>query len=237
VKYAGIVKQSFVDYPGKIAAVLFTRGCNFRCPFCHNGHLLTKIKKPEEERTDIEKVLDFLRERKGFLDAVVLSGGEPTLNEGLPEDLLCIKEMGYLVKIDTNGSNLHMLEKLVEEKLVDYVAMDVKAPLQYKKYLQASGRLSPGEFFNVKNSINFLNSSDVKVEFRTTVVPVLHDFEDIIEIASHLEGAEVYSLQQFRPEHALNPLYRTVVPYSREEMQAMADGCASFVKKVNLLNM
>ncbi len=237
MEYAAIIKQSFVDFPGKISAVLFTWGCNFRCPFCHNSHLLAKNRIDKNDSADIKTVLELLKERKGFLEAVVVSGGEPTLNQELPEDLQSIKEIGYLVKLDTNGSRTYMLQKLIEKNLVDYIAMDVKAPLDYKKYLQACGRLSAEEFLNIKSSIHILKNSSVKVEFRTTVVPVLHSPKDIVEIAKYLQGAELYSLQQFRPEHALDPFYRTAVSYSRAELQNIAEKCSSFVKEVKLINI
>lgn len=242
MKYAGLIKQSLVDYPGEIAAVLFTRGCNFRCPFCHNAHLVFKqgrrqLETNAAEALDIEAVLEFLAERKGFLDAVVISGGEPTLQEDIVTDLRRIKELGYLLKLDTNGSNPQLLEKLLDEDLLDYIAMDIKAPIDYKKYLQASGKLSPQEFCAIRNSIHLLRRTTIAVEFRTTVVPIFHTPDDIAEIAGYIEGAELYSLQQFNPVCTLAPGLEDVAPYSRKEMQAMADGCMKYVKKVRVLNI
>jgi len=236
VKYAGIIKQSLVDYPGEIATVLFTRGCNLRCPFCHNPDLLIKPKimvKP----VDIEEVLEFLLQRRGFLDGVVISGGEPTLNEELPADIGRIKSCGFLLKLDTNGTNPTMLENLVGKKLVDYVAMDIKAPLEYKKYRSACGKLSSEEFFSIRSSVHLLKNSGLATEFRTTVVPALHKPEDIVAIARYIEGSDLYTLQQFNPRVTLEPGYAQVIPYSKEEMQEIADRCAVYVKKVQVVNL
>ncbi len=238
MKFAGMIKQSLVDYPGQIAAVLFTRGCNFCCPFCHNGHLLIKPGKAGPEYISLQQVLDFLMERKGFLDGVVVSGGEPCLNQELPKALSKFKEAGYLNKLDTNGSRTPMLSQLGESLLLDYVAMDIKGVLEYKKYLEAcGGRLSNEDFFNVKGSINLLKNAEFEVEFRTTVVPGLHRAEDIVEIARYLEGASQYSLQQFNPRDTLNPDYGNIKPFTREQLLAMADECRKYVKEVRLINV
>ena len=236
MEYAGIVKQSLVDYPGEIAAVLFTRGCNLRCPFCHNPDLLIKTKTPAA--VNIEEFLGFLEERRGFIDAVVISGGEPTLHAGLFEDIRRIKELGYLLKLDSNGSNSEMLEKFLRADLLDYVAMDIKAPVDYKRYKQACGKLSSADFFQIRNSINLLNSTrNVQVEFRTTVIPVLHTPQDIEDVARYIEGADLYTLQQFNPRVTLDPAYAQVVPFDKEQMQDMAAICKPYVKAVRVVNI
>jgi pyruvate formate lyase activating enzyme len=182
--------------------------------------------------------MDFLAERKGFIDAVVISGGEPTLYPLLSDDLRRIKNLGYLVKLDSNGTNSSMLEELIRTGLVDYIAMDIKAPLDYKRYLQACGRLSSSDFFQVRNSINLLNHlRDVQVEFRTTVVPLLHTPQDVEDIARYIEGASRYTLQQFNPRVTLDPAYGEVVPFSKEEMADMAGLCARYVKEVRVVNI
>jgi len=236
MKYAGMIKQSLVDYPGEIATVLFTRGCNLRCPFCHNPDLLIKPKimvKP----IDIEEVLEFMLQRRGFLDGVVISGGEPTLNEDLPADIARLKALGFLVKLDTNGSNPAMLESLLRHNLLDYVAMDIKAPLDFKKYKLASGRLSSEDFFSIRSSVQMLKNARTQVEFRTTVVPVLHTPDDIVEISRYITGAELYTLQQFNPRITLDPGYARVVPYSKAEMNSIAEQCQPLVKEVRVVNL
>lgn len=239
MKFAGLLKQSLTDYPGKIAAVLFSRGCNLRCPFCHNAHLLVKPGRNAAVAGEIEDqgLLAFLQERQGFLDAVVFSGGEPTINPELPEVIRQVKNAGYLVKLDTNGNNPLMLAKLLEDNLLDYVAMDIKAPLDYKKYLEASGRLSSEDFFNVRSAINLLRAATIEVEFRTTVVPLWHSPEDILAIARHIEGARLYSLQQFNPRTTLDPGLASVKPYSKEELMEIARQCQHYVELVRVCNI
>ncbi|MGI6433779.1 MAG: anaerobic ribonucleoside-triphosphate reductase activating protein [Syntrophomonadaceae bacterium] len=237
MKFAGLLKQSLVDYPGKIAAVLFTRGCNLCCPFCHNGHLLLKPRRTDNQGIDLETVLEFLRERAGFLDGVVISGGEPTLNKELPQVCRAIKELGCLVKLDTNGTRTEMLGGLIADKLIDYVAMDIKAPLDYQDYLAASGRLSREEFLNIRNSMHLLRQAPLEVEFRTTVVPAYHQAEDLRKIASAIAGASLYTLQQFNPRQALEPTLRAIKPYSAGELQEMAALLKPYVKRIRLTNV
>jgi pyruvate formate lyase activating enzyme len=239
MKFAGLVKQSLTDYPGKIAAVLFSRGCNLRCPFCHNAHLLVRPGRNEAVAGEIEDqdLLAFLQERSGFLDAVVFSGGEPTINPELPEVIRRVKNTGYLVKLDTNGHNPLMLTQLLADDLLDYVAMDIKAPLDYKKYLEASGRLSSEDFFNVRAAINLLQNSAVEVEFRTTVVPLWHRAEDMVAIARHIKGARLYCLQQFNPRATLDPGLSSVKPYSKEELLELARLCQPYVDLVRVRNI
>lgn len=237
MKFAGLIKQSLVDYPGKVAAVLFTRGCNLRCTFCHNGHLLVKPGKADNQDLDIEDILAFLQERMGFLDGVVISGGEPCLEPDLPEACRQLKSIGCLVKLDTNGSRPTVIEDLIRTNLVDYVAMDIKAPLEYKPYQAAcGGRLSPEDFFNIRNSVHLLRQAPIPVEFRTTVVPLLHQPQDLEAIARSIAGARLYSLQQFNPRQTLDPGLGTVKPYTLQELQDMAEACRSHVNDVRILN-
>ena len=172
MKISGLQKMTLLDYPGKIACTVFLGGCNFRCPFCHNGELLGgNVETIMEEQAFIE----FLSKRKGLLDAVCVSGGEPTLQAGLPAFLKKIKEMGYLVKLDTNGSRPEILKALVAEKLLDYVAMDIKnSPEHYARTAGAVVDLS-----KLEESIRFLTEEHVDYELRTTVVAQLHD-EDAV---------------------------------------------------------
>lgn len=167
MRISGLQKMTLLDYPGKVACTVFLGGCNFRCPFCHNGELLDAPQPVMEE----QEFLAFLSKRQGLLDAVCVSGGEPTLQPGLGEFLERIKAMGYLTKLDTNGSRPEVLEDLVSRKLLDYVAMDIKNSPQM--YAQTAGTALPLE--KVERSIRFLLSDPVDYEFRTTVVAQLHD--------------------------------------------------------------
>ena len=191
--FAGIQKVSLVDFEGKVACTLFTAGCNFRCPFCHNSELV--IYKKDVTYIPFNEILNYLENRKGMLDAVVISGGEPTLMPDLKEKLYEIKKLGYLIKLDTNGSNPELLKELVSLNLVDYVAMDIKNSLNaYNKTIGL-------ENFNdssILESINYLLNGDVDYEFRTTLVREFHDEDEIREIAKIISGAKRYYLQKFK---------------------------------------
>lgn len=190
MRIGGLQKFSLIDYPGKTAAVIFTQGCHFRCPFCFNPTLVLPERfgpvLPEEE------VLAFLRKRQGQLEGVVVSGGEPTIQEDLPEFFRKIHALGYPLKLDTNGSNPKMLQTLIESGRVDYIAMDIKAPL--RKYNLLAG--IDVDLREIQKSIDLIIHSGISHEFRTTVVPSLLSQEDLQEIARWLEG-EPYHLQPF----------------------------------------
>lgn len=188
----GLVKNSFVDYPKKICCVIFTNGCNMNCWYCHNNHLINnKTPKISEQ-----EIFNFLKSHKPFLDAVTISGGEPTLQPDLASFIKKIKDMGFLIKLDTNGTNFEILKNLIESNLLDYVSMDVKAPIN--KYNLISSKVNIDD---IKKSIEFLKQGKVDYEFRTTLCPSLTK-QDILDIAKLLQGAKNYSLQQYKvPEH------------------------------------
>ena len=238
MRYAGCLKQSLLDYPDEIAAVLFTRGCNFRCPYCHNPELLVKPGGAEASLgLSALEARALLERQRAFLDAVVITGGEATLYAELPEELTDFKAMGFLCKLDTNGSNTQMLEVLLRRDLLDYVAMDIKAPLNYRSYKLSAGKLSSEDFFHVRNSIALLRQADIQVQFRTTVVPVLHTPEDIVEIARYIAGCDLYVLQQFNPRITLEAGYSSALPYSKKEMEELAQMCREYVKEVQVVNI
>lgn len=190
MRIAGIQKMSTVDYPGKLSAVIFTQGCNFRCGYCHNP---TLIDKETSEPLRCEEILAFLERRKGLLDGVVVSGGEPTLQEDLEVFLGRIREKGFLVKLDTNGSRPQVLERLLNYKLLNYVAMDIKAPfIKYGRICGTSVSLDA-----LKQSMALLDKSGIPYEYRTTYAPQLSE-EDLVEIAENLEASTPYVLQQYR---------------------------------------
>ena len=183
---SGLQKMTLLDYPGKVACTIFLQGCNFRCPFCHNSALLGK-ESPEE--IPLETLLAFLKKRVGLLDAVCITGGEPTLQKDLPGLIAKIKELGYLVKLDTNGSKPEVLKSLVEAGLVDYVAMDIKnCPARYGETAGVPNmNLAP-----IEESIRFLLSGKVDFEFRTTVADELHDPQDFAAIGTWLQDIDVH---------------------------------------------
>lgn len=210
----GLQKVTLIDYPGKLATTLFTCGCPFRCPWCYSPELVLPEKIEKQPKISEKYFFDFLKERKGFLEGVVLCGGEPTINEDLPQFIEKIKNLGYCVKIDTNGSNPQMLKKLIDAELVDYIAMDVKAPLEPQKYFMAIG--VEFDLEKIKESIRIIKNSNIDYEFRTTLVPSIHTKEDILEIAKEISPAKKYFLQNFRPEKTLNPAFEKIKPFPSE---------------------
>ena len=231
IKIGGLQKLTLIDYPGKLAATVFLLGCNFRCPFCYSSELVLPEKIKNQPEIKEKNFFNFLKERKGMLEGVVICGGEPTINKDLPQFCQKIKKLGFLVKLDTNGSNPEMLKKLIERKLIDYVAMDIKAPLginfqfsisnfqtnsksQISKYEMATG--IKGDIDKIKESIELIKNSDLDYEFRTTVVPGIHQKEDILQIARDIAPAKKYFLQNFKPEKTIDPNFEKIEPYPTE---------------------
>ncbi len=224
----GIQKLSLIDYPGKLCATVFVGGCNFRCPYCYNVSL---VLEPERLRTIPEKeILDFLSERKGFLDGICVGGGEPTMHGELPAFLSKVKGLDFLVKVDTNGSRPRMLRRLLNEGLVDYVAMDVKAPLiKYGETVGAEVNID-----HIKESIRLIKASGVDYEFRITAVPGLTDEEDLMEIAQMLESSKRFVIQQFRPGRTLDESFKGVTPYPLERLYEFRKKITPFFKECNV---
>ena len=189
--FVAINKLSLLDYPDKVSCILYTRGCNFRCPFCHNG--LTLLENVSDF-IPFEEILSFLRKRIGILDGVVISGGEPTLMPDLKEKIKAIKELGFLVKLDTNGSNPDLLEELMEEELIDYVAMDIKNSLF--KYSLTAGREIDTD--KIVKSIKILQNGQIDYEFRTTLIKEYHNELDMISMGKMLKGSPRLYLQEFK---------------------------------------
>ena len=199
MKIGGLQKCSLIDYPGHIAAVIFTQGCPWRCPWCHNRSLVL----PDEYGPLIpeEEVLQFLETRLGQLEGVVVTGGEPTFQPDLLDFLKKLGNLGFLVKLDTNGYRPEVINAVLEADLIDYIAMDVKAPLN--KYNLATGRHVPSN--NIRQSITLIRDSGFDHEFRTTIVPGLHHQEDIEEILNLIQGSRRYALQSFQNNTPLEP--------------------------------
>ena len=222
----GFQKLTLIDFPGKLAAIVFTSGCSFRCPFCYNPELVLPEKIKSQPKIPEKDILDFLKEREGLLEGLVITGGEPTIHEDLPEFIKKIKKMGYSVKLDTNGSNPKMLKDLIGKKLIDYVAMDIKAPLKEKDYNKATG--VKGALSKVKKSIKIIQNSGIDYEFRTTVVPTIHKKEDIIEIVRLISTTKKYYLQNFRPEKSINKKFGKIKPYPVEYLLEIQRAIAPF---------
>jgi len=203
VNIGGLQAFSLSDFPGCVSALVFAQGCNFRCPFCHNSRLVPMTADP---RTlfPVRDVLDFLEDRKGRLDGVVVSGGEPTLQADLADFLSTLKTMGFAVKLDTNGSNPESLQRLVTERLLDYIAMDLKAP--WVKYNRLTGIVAPID--KLKRSMGLIAESGIPHEFRTTRVEALLDEHDIAAIGRLVPPGSQHVLLDFQPEHAADPALR-----------------------------
>ena len=211
MKIGGLQKVSLIDYPGKISAIIFTQGCNFRCPYCHNPELVEqKLYQPCLSEKDI---LKFLTTRRGKLDAVTLTGGEPTLHEDLIPFIQKIRNLGFAVKLDSNGSQPDVLASMIQKKLLDFIALDVKAPIEkYQSVVQA-----PVDIDTIRESIQLALKAKIQHEFRTTVVASLLTQKDILAIVREISGAKRYALQKFQPARTLNKKYIQEKTYSDEE--------------------
>ena len=223
MKFAGVRKTSLVDFPDRVASVLFTPGCNLRCPYCHNWRIVVDPKPPF---LNDEDALNLLEERKRFVDAVVVTGGEPTIHRELPRFLKRLKEREFLVKLDTNGLNPAALEECLP--LVDFVALDVKTSL--RKYCSLGAR-NPE---NLNRSIEILKTGKVECEFRTTMVPGFVDKEDITEIGELVKGAKNLVLQQFVADDTLDKAFNTVEPYSALSIASFAESMKKYAENVTL---
>jgi len=221
MEIGGLQKTTLIDYPGKIACTIFLIGCNFRCPFCYSAELVLPEKIKNQPRIDKKELFRFLKERQKYLEGVVICGGEPTIHSDLSDFLLQIKKMGYLIKLDTNGTQPDVIKKLIDKKLVDYIAMDIKAPLEEEKYAAASGVKVDLE--KIRQSIALIKNSGIDYEFRTTVVPTIHQLEDILNIAQSIAPAQKFYLQNFRPEKTLNENLLQVKPFSEADLEMILE--------------
>ena len=262
LSFKGFKRMSLVEYPGKVCAIAFTGGCNFRCPWCYVKDLVLNYKLLPS--TDPEWALRFMGERKGWLDAIDVTGGEPTINEGLPDFLRKAKKKGFLTGIETNGSNPDMINKLIRERLVNYIEMDVKAPLSDPKlYMKVVGQSQAGRLYaenkgredkkgkegnrktqgiegrdvisNIRKSIQILRKSKIGYAFRTTVVPTLLAENDVVLIAKELRGAKKYYIQQFKPmDSIIDARMRKITPYSSDALKEIKTKCGKYIKDVEI---
>lgn len=221
--FGGFLKLTLLDFPGKVSCILFTKGCNFYCPFCHNASLVKS--NGDEQNITSGEVFDYLKKRQGILEGVCISGGEPLLHKELDTFLQQVKELGYLVKLDTNGSFPKRLKSLVSNGLVDYVAMDIKN--SFEKYAKTAG-LEKVNISEIKESVDFLLSDNVDYEFRTTVVNELHTVDDIEKICMEIKGAKKYYLQNFVDSG--NIIGKNLHPVEIEELEKMQKVATMYVK-------
>lgn len=228
LKIAGLEKLSLIDYPGKLAAIVFTHGCNLRCEYCHNPELVVEEIAPEDI-FDPAKVLGFLKNRKGKLDAVVITGGEPLLYDDLEPFIKSVKDLGYLLKLDTNGLLPKKLQNLIKKGLLDYISMDIKYP--EGDYLTFTGE---NTLKNVKQSIEIIMSSGIDYEFRTTFVKGIHTTESSEEIGLLIRGAKQYYVQNFRAGKTINPTLSAQNSFTEKELEVLKKNIKPYVPNVEI---
>lgn len=228
LEISGFLETSFVDWDGLITSVIYLPGCNLRCPFCHNHELIFSNKSPKSMKINPQAVLDHLADKTKWIDGLTVTGGEPTMHMvELVPFLEKVKKIGIKVKLDTNGLNPSAIQKLIDLKLVDYVAMDVKARLSDDMYQGAVGvNLSVDK---IRESIRLIIDSGVDHEFRTTVVPTLVSASDVSLIAKDLIGCRLYVLQKFHNENAWKEPFKTMNSYDDDEMTVMGDSASKSV--------
>lgn len=235
--FAGIQKTTLLDYPGKVASTVFTYGCNFRCPFCHNPELVIE-EFLDENKIPEEEILEFLFGRVGKLDGLVITGGEPLINDNIIEFIYKAKDLGYLVKVDTNGSFPGRLKRLIDEKIVDYLAMDIKNSLE--QYIKTIGlddsrkkeckKLKE----NIIESMSLITSSAIDYEFRTTIVPGLHTIESVEGIGRLIKGSKKFCIQNFRPGKTISNKYSTTKPFSSKEIEEYVKILSKYVANIEV---
>lgn len=224
MRIKGFQKTSLIDYPGNICSIVFLSGCDFRCGYCHNPELVLDKDLPEIKENEVLRILE---ERKKLIDAVTITGGEPTLHKQLPELIKKIKDLGFLVKLDTNGTNPEILNYLIKNRLIDFVAMDIKNTFEkYEKTVNTKVNCE-----DLKKSMKIIIESNIEHEFRTTALPSLHKKEDLIKIAKELRGAKKYILQQFvKAEKILDKNFLKEKSYSKKELEEIKKECSKHVK-------
>jgi pyruvate formate lyase activating enzyme len=234
---AGLQKTTLIDYPGKISCVVFLAGCNFRCPWCYSSELVLPLKIVKQPRISEQEFFNFLNQRRGLLDGVVICGGEPTINKELPQFMEKIKHLGYSIKLDTNGSNPKALKELVSSGLIDYVAMDIKSSPNNPAYrnLMTEGitldHIKESVEFLKTHSINSGQAGKLDFEFRTTVVNSIHQKEEFVEIAEWIGGKDIkYYLQNFRAEKTIDPEFEKVKPFKDDFLQSIAKEISPYFK-------
>ncbi|MCI1273155.1 MAG: anaerobic ribonucleoside-triphosphate reductase activating protein [Clostridiaceae bacterium] len=224
MQIGGLQKTSLLDYPKKISAIVFTKGCNFKCGYCHNPELFSN----ETSSISEEVLFEFLQTRIGKLDGVVITGGEPTLQKDLPEFIKKIKDLKFLVKLDTNGTNPIMLEQLLKNNLLDYVAMDIKAPIEKYRVITNSDI----DTKKIHESINLILQSKIGYEFRTTVVKEQLEIADFEKIGQLIKDANTYYLQRFLPTKTYDKSFVNMHTYSDEEFSCIKQILQKYIKNV-----
>ncbi len=230
MKIGGLQKLTLIDYPGKLACIIFLSGCNFRCSWCYSPELVVPEKIKEHPELKKEELFAFLEKRKGKIEGVVFCGGEPTVDPELLQFAGEIKREGFSIKLDTNGSNPEVLKELLENKLLDYIAMDIKAPIE--RYQEVTGVKVDTD--KIKESIEIIKNSGIEYEFRTTLIPGIHQEKDAVKMGKLIEGAEKYFLQNFLPEKTIDEGFLAKKPFTREELENLKRAAEPFVQECKI---
>lgn len=233
MKVAGIIEESSSHHPGKKSYVIFTQGCNFKCHYCYNSPS-ARIFEPENNTgAKIDEILTFIEENKEKYDAVVMSGGEPTMHNDLPDILKKIKALGLFVRLETNGTNPKILSIITQESLADYIAMDIKAPLETNKYKDIVGvSINTSQLGKINQSIRILTRSGIDYEIRTTLIKQKHSFHDILDICNTIVGCKRYCLQEFDADIAHDKTYTNFSAYTPDELSRMIKAINPEIKEV-----
>jgi len=219
MKIKGFIDTSLVDWDGKVSSVIFLPGCNLRCPFCHNSSLV--LHAETMQTIPFSEIKEYLRRNMSWIEGVVITGGEPTIHSDLPDLCREIKELEMLVKVDTNGTNPTVVSELIDEKLVDFIAMDIKAPLIEGKYSKACGVDAKNILGNIQETIDLLLRSNVEYEFRTTLVPSLHNKEDVELVCNKIRDCQKYFIQKYRAGvKTIDPKFENLKPFSEGNMKS-----------------
>jgi len=241
MKIGGLQKLSLIDFPNKVAATVFLTGCNFKCGFCQNPELVDPEKIKNQPEVSEKEFFEFLDSKIGLIDGICITGGEPTINPDLIDFIKRIKAKGFLIKLDTNGSNPKVLEKLIKENLLDFIAMDIKTSVDVKIKNQKSKiknyDKATGVSVNLKKilrSVELIKNSEINYEFRTTVVPGLVDKSDIEKIGQWLSGAKNFALQQFQNKKVLDEKFEKIQPYPDETLKEFKKILEKYIEKAEL---
>jgi pyruvate formate lyase activating enzyme len=228
--FGGLQKTTLVDYPGKVAATVFTLGCNFRCPYCHNPELVLPEMMEEQPIITEEEILNFLKERQEYLEGLCITGGEPTIQVGLSNFIQKVNKLGISVKLDTNGSFPFILKELIQKKLIDWVSLDIKAPPD-KYDIFTKGKV---DVKNVDLSIKILKESKINYEFRTTLAPEILSEEDIIAIVDWIKPASRYYLQRFQNNKTLDKKFENLNSWPEQKTESLIKKIKPFFSECNL---
>ncbi len=229
MKIGGLQKTSAIDYPGQLTAILFTQGCNLKCPYCHNPELISL--KSDSPEFDKEKFFSFLEKRKNILDAVTITGGEPTLQKDLISFIKKIKDMNYLIKLDSNGLKPKILSRLINHNLLDYLAVDIKLPAELYGKLDAQMDLDKIKN-NLQETIEIIEKAKLDYEFRTTVVPGLHSKSSFERTVKQIKGCQKFYIQNFRPHKTLNKSFENKRRFTARELNEFKEIAKKYVKNV-----